>query len=349
MDMHRNNTPATAAQRSRKDAQIAQPWRRGSTQPPPKNTTSNARKFNTPPAGKKAEMSISWHQNDPQLSGKEPATPSKSPNGVEIYYLDGENRIFLGVAEDKALLARFCTTGGDQLKAAIESSENELVLEPLDHAAGLIILRWINKNNTYNPRPLAFGVPEQFSFELFIKIHHATHVFHVRRELRGKKVRQLLVGHINGLRETCFEDFKLAEERLQFDQPLVYMMRSQVLSMHLVSGLAEGEYDKIVQYCATKEEGLLKEMDSIETEIREGLWGKQDGQETAFVVNKSVDNETFVASLSKKPIVQRKKVTLGLRKMGEKKLEEAKTEDTSTLQAVEVKEGKVSYADALKF
>jgi hypothetical protein len=35
--------------------------------------------------------------------------------------------------------------------------------------------------------------------------------------------------------------------------------------------------------------------------------------------------------------------------MGEKKLEEAKTEDTSTLQAVEVKEGKVSYADALKF
>jgi hypothetical protein len=127
------------------------------------------------------------------------------------------------------------------------------------------------------------------------------------------------------------------------------MMRSQILSMHLVSGLAEGEYDKIVQYCATKEEGLLKEMDSIETEIREGLWGKQDGQETAFVVNKSVDNETFVASLSKKPIVQRKKVTLGLRKMGEKKLEEAKTEDTSTLQAVEVKEGKVSYADALKF
>jgi hypothetical protein len=131
------------------------------------------------------------------------------------------------------------------------------------------------------------------------------------------------------------------------------MMRSQVLSVHLVSGLAEGEYDKIVQYCATQGTKLLQEMDAIETEIREGLWGKQDGQETQdtpFAVNKSVEEETLVASLSKKstaPTVKREKVLLGFRKVDE--TEGVKGVELSESQAVNIKKGNVSYADALKF
>jgi hypothetical protein len=307
-------------------------------------------------------MSHSWHQNDSQPSGKEPATPSEPPNGVDIYYLDGENKVFLGVAKDKALLARFSTTAGHQHRATAESSENtsrtqrEVVLEPLDHTAGLLILRWINKNNVRVPRPLIYDMPKKFTFDLYCKVHHATQVFHVRRELRGSRVRELLVEHIGSLQQPSFDDFKLAEEQLGFDPPLIYLMRSQVLSVHLVSGLAEGAYDKIIQYCATKGTRLLEEMDAIETEIREGLWGKQGGQETRdtpFAVNRSVEDETFVASLSKRSTattVKREKVLLGFRKIDEKESEGVKGAESSPSQAVDVKNvGKASYADALKF
>jgi hypothetical protein len=94
-------------------------------------------------------------------------------------------------------------------------------------------------------------------------------------------------------------------------------------------------------------------MDAIETEIREGLWGKQDGQETQdtpFAVNKSVEEETLVASLSKKstaPTVKREKVLLGFRKVDE--TEGVKGVELSESQAVNIKKGNVSYADALKF
>jgi hypothetical protein len=358
MDFHSNRTPATATQRSRKDAQIAQPWRRDSTQPPRKNTTSNSRSFNTPPVGKKAQMSLPWTQNDPQLSRKELATPLKLPNAVDIYYLDGDTKTFLGVAKDKALLARFSTTAGHQHRGTAENTsgtQHEVVLGPLDHAAGLLVLRWINKNNVHVPRPLIYDMPAKFTFDLYCKVHHATQVFRVRRELRGSRVRELLVEHIGSLQHPSFGDFKLAEEQLKFDPPLIYLMRSQVLSVHLVSGLAEGDYDRIVQYCATKGMRLLEEMDAIETEIREGLWGKQSGQETQatpFAVNKSVEDETFVASLSKKStasIVKREKVLLGFRKVDEKKSEGAKGVELSPSQAANIKKGKVSYADALKF
>jgi hypothetical protein len=153
-------------------------------------------------------------------------------------------------------------------------------------------------------------------------------------------VRGLLVDYIGKLRETCFDDFKVAHEQLEFDPPLMYLMRSQVISVHLVSGVAVGEYDRIVAYCATQGMRLLKEMDAIEMEIRTGLNGEQEMTETPFVINKSVEEKTFLASLSKKPIVQRKKVTLG--RIGVKNSGKAQLEDAKTLQ-------KVSYAEALRF
>jgi hypothetical protein len=202
---------------------------------------------------------------------------------------------------------------------------------------------------------LIYDMPAKFTFDLYCKVHHATQVFRVRRELRGSRVRELLVEHIGSLQHPSFGDFKLAEEQLKFDPPLIYLMRSQVLSVHLVSGLAEGDYDRIVQYCATKGMRLLKEMDAIETEIRERLWGKQGGQETQhtpFAVNESVEDETFVASLSKKSTastVRRENVLFGFRKVDKKKLEGAKGVELSPSQAVDIKKEKVSYADALKF
>ena len=96
---------------------------------------------------------------------------------------------------------------------------------------------------------------------------------------------------------------------------------------------------------------MMGEMRAIEAEIRLGLESRKRGLdvERPFVVNKSVDNETFAASLSKKPVMGREKVRLGSRKGGEKKPEVVKVEKAKASQAVAVtKFGKVSYADALK-
>jgi hypothetical protein len=297
-------------------------------------------------APRKAQRSLPWNKNYVQLAGNELDPASTSSKTVDVYYIDGSGtKTFLGVAKDRMLLARFSSAASDQLRVAAEGSKktdatSEVIVQTLDHAAGLLVLRWINKSNMLMPRPLVFDVPKQFSFELYCKIHRATHVFYIRRELRDRKVRGSLVEHIGKLRETCFDDFKVAHEQLEFDPPLMYLMRSQVISVHLVSGVAVGEYDRIVAYCATQGMRLLKEMDAIEMEIRTGLNGEQEMTETPFVINKSVEEKTFLASLSKKPIVQRKKVTLG--RIGVKNSGKAQLEDAKTLQ-------KVSYAEALRF
>ena len=259
-------------------------------------------------APRKAQRNLPWNKNDIQLGENELVPSSRSSKTVDVYYIDGNGaKTFLGVAKDRMLLARFFSAASDQLRVAAEGpgktdATSEIVVQTLDHAAGLLVLRWINKSNMLMPRPLVFDVPKQSSFELYCKIHRATHVFHIRRELRGRKVRRLFVDHIGKLRETCFDDFKIAHEQLEFDPPLMYLMRSQVISVNLVSGLAEGEYDRIVAYYATQGMRLLKEMDATEMEIRIGLNGEQEMTETPFVINKSVEDKTFLAFLSKKPV-----------------------------------------------
>ena len=65
----------------------------------------------------------------------------------------------------------------------------------------------------------------------------------------------------------------------------------------------------------------MKEMRAVEAEISLGLEDRKVGLEgeTCFIVNKSAENETFAASLSKKPVVGREKIRLGSRKVGENK------------------------------
>lgn len=200
-------------------------------------------------------------------------------------------------------------------------------------------------------KPLIFDVPAIFSFGFLCKLHRATHVFRVRRVFRGNRVRELLVEYFGGLQQPRLGDFELAEEELGFDPPLIYLMRSQVCSVHLVSRLAEGEHARIWEHCEVQGERLMKEMWAIEAGIRLGLEGGKVGLEgqTSFVVNKSVENETFAASLPKKPVVEREKVRLGSRKVGENKSEVSKADVTKPSQAAVVtKVGKISCADALK-
>jgi hypothetical protein len=322
-----------------------------------------------PPAAdsaKKAQTGIPWHRTYTPLSGNSPANPSRSPNAVDVYYLDGGTKTLLGVASDKVKLARFSTTASLQLKVKrgrfaeeeVYSTADdgdrklEILLElPIDYEAVLLILRWINGNSIYVAKPLIYGVPPAFSFGFYCKIHAATRVFRIRREMQGSRVREILEEYIGGLQQPGFDDFRTANEELEFDPPLIYLMRSQVVSVHLVEGLAEGEYDRIMEYCEAQSEKLLGEMKAIEAEIRLGLGGEQAGLEEApFVVNKSVEEETLAAAASKLTIAKREKVRLGFRKVGEKKPEETKTEEAKPSQeVVATKFGKVSYAEALRF
>jgi hypothetical protein len=310
------------------------------------NTATPAQK-----AAKKQQMSLPWDRSSTQQPPQHSPTPSKSPEAIDIYYLNGDNKIFLGTANDKVTFARFSSTVKSGTRSEDPSGQHDVVLENVDHEAGSLILRWINGNNMHASKPLIFDVPATSSFKFLCKLHRATQVFRVRREFRGNRVRELIVEYIDGLKKPSFGDFELAEEELGFDPPLIYLMRSQVCSVHLVSGLAEGEYARISEYCEAQGKRLMEEMRAIEAEIRLGLEGRKGGLdvERPFVVNKSVDNETFAASLSKKPVMGREKVRLGSRKGGEKKPEVVKVEKAKASQAVAVtKFGKVSYADALK-
>ena len=310
------------------------------------NTATPAQK-----AAKKQQMSLPWDRSSTQQPPQHSPVPSKSPEAIDIYYLNSDNKIFLGTANDKVTFARFSSTVKSGARSEHPSGQHDVVLENVDHEAGSLVLRWINGNNMHASKPLIFDVPATSSFKFLCKLHRATQVFRVRREFRGNRVRELLVEYIDGLKKPSFGDFELAEEELGFDPPLIYLMRSQVCSVHLVSGLAEGEYARISEYCEVQGERLMKEMRAIEAEIRLGLEGRKAGLEgkTSFVVNKSIDNEIFAASLSKKPVVEREKVRLGSRKVGESKSEETRSDESKPSQAVEVtKVGKLSYAEALK-
>lgn len=292
-------------------------------------------------------------------------------NPVDVYYLDGDNKIFLGTADDRAKFARFSTTASLQLKTTRDESvatanddgkKPEIVLAThVDPEAGLLVLRWINGNYLFVSKLLIFDVPTKSSFDLYCKIHRATRIFRTRREMLGSRLREVLEEYIDKLQRPTFHDFKIANEQLEFDAPLTYLMRSQVVSLHLVTGLAEGEYEKIIEYCAMQGERLLKEMEAIEGEITLGLKGEQARaeEETPFAVNKSVAEETLAAAQSKSEAIQREKaifprekVKLGFRKVCAKKSGERMAEKSKPPQTPQVpqgtKVGKVSYAEALK-
>lgn len=168
----------------------------------------------------------------------------------------------------------------------------------------------------------------------------------------GSRVRENIEEYIDGLQQPDLEDFKIACEELESDGPRTYLMRSQVLSVHLVSGLAKGENEKIMEYCEEQSGRVLEEMKAIEEEIRVGLEGEQgrvEKGETIFVVNKSVDDKTLAAAVSKMTVAKREKVCLGFRNLEGKKPEEKEAEEAKPVQTVSATDvAKASYADALK-
>jgi hypothetical protein len=358
---------ATPAQKTAKKQQMALPWARNYNQPLGKASPAPLSKPAAADSAKKAQTGIPWHRTYTPLSGNSPANPSRSINAVDVYYLDGGTKTLLGVASDKVKLARFSTTASLQLRVKrgrfaeedVYSTADdgdrklEILLElPIDYEAGLLILRWINGNSIYVAKPLNYDVPPAFSFGFYCKIHAATRVFRIRREMSGSRVREILEEYIGGLQQPGFDEFRIANEQLEFDPPLIYLMRSQVVSVHLVKGLAEGEYGRIMEYCAAQGEKLLGEMKAIEAEIRLGLGGEKARLEegTPFVVNKSVEEETLAAAASKLTVVKREKVRLGFYKVGGKKPEGTKAEEAKPSQEVAVtKVGRISYAEALKF
>lgn len=324
----------------------------------------------TTPAGKdknKEVLDVPWRRQYIQRNGQRTTTPEEPKKEVDVYYIDGIAKILLGAASDKINFARFSSAASDQLKTTsdpgADQEKDQVVLDKIDHQAGLLILRWINGNNTHKKKALIFSVPKQFDFAFYCKIHHADHAFRLRRELRGDRLRECLEEYICGLQQPTFEDFKIAEEELKVDPPLLYLMRSQAISVHLVNKLAEGEYDKIMDYCRAHEDtGSLQEMQAIEAQIQDGLERSQNGQpkrlesgqskaETLVVAHRSIEDHTrdAAAAISARTVVKRVKVQFGTKKPGNT-LELKEQEEIKPLLTEDIKEGRqVSYASALRF
>jgi hypothetical protein len=98
-------------------------------------------------APRKAQRSLPWNKNYVQLVGNELGPSSTSSKTVDVYYIEGSGtKTFLGVTKDRMLLARFSSAASDQLRVAAEGPKktdatSEVVVQSLDHAAGLLVLR----------------------------------------------------------------------------------------------------------------------------------------------------------------------------------------------------------------
>jgi len=150
---------------------------------------------------------------------------------------------------------------------------------------------------------------------------------------------------------------RLAGEELRMDLPLLYPMRSQVVSMHLVDSLAGGVYAKRMKHHLVQTNGLLKEIKVCIMQIQADLNGGRDkikrltgmGVEgvTLVVVHENVEYQTMAAAaaVSARMIIKRGKNQIRVKKVGGTRREKLKSPLTE-----EITEGwKVACASASKF
>lgn len=218
------------------------------------------------------------------------ATPIRAPTGpasagtVHVYYRSGDDTLFLATSNNKPQLVYFSRTAHDQLmKANFEANmmvyiENvhQVIVDEVDDVSGQIVINWITSNNMYNPQPLTIAhLGMNNSFLDGCKLHHACHVFHLNRDLRGEDIRQRIFWHIRSSPQVDIEDFKIVLEWLKFDVGLVKEMMRKVAYKTLYGWIPDDEREQMMSYCVeydqTKGTKLVEQMAKVEAEVKASI------------------------------------------------------------------------------
>lgn len=235
-------------------------------------------------------------------------TGPASAGTAHVYYRSGDERVYLGTVDNKAKLVFFSRTASDQLiKANFEANKivyvnkvRGVTVNKVDDAAGRIVFNWINTNNMHNPQPLTFAhLGKNNQFLDGCKLHHASHQFHLTRELRGEDIRERIFWYLRGSRKVKFEDFVIVFEWLSFDTGLIMEMKRKV-AYHTIKGwISEEVRGKLMEWCvesdATKGTTLVQQMAEVETQVRAEMDAAEERREQQVAAATTVDeNLVFV-------------------------------------------------------
>ncbi|KAM0706078.1 hypothetical protein Q7P35_006626 [Cladosporium inversicolor] len=189
---------------------------------------------------------------------KKPSSIPTTAFGVNVFYNNNSgNRVFLGTVNDKSKFTHFSLVAREQLtkdnKAASETSnaskDRSVTLGRIDHAAGLLVLKYINTNTIHNTEPLThelLAIDSTFAF--CCKVHQAFNAFRILRQLCGDDFRDRLCFEIHQLPIVIFADFQLVYETVPFDAGLMNVMQNKVAYHTLRGWITEHELACIWEY-----------------------------------------------------------------------------------------------------
>lgn len=263
------------------------------------------------------EVKTSKRRNSP---GSKSPTLQTSLGRAHVYYIDANGiKVFLGSADDRTKLTHFSSVARQQLisyrygKIANMGASREVVLSCVDYDAGRLVLRYINDNDIHKPKPLYFDLlGTSPSFPFACKVHHATNVFRIGREVRGNELRGYLLTYIHRITKVTFAEFQVVCETLFFDSGLMKHALNKVAFHTLKGWIEQDELAQIDTYCrasdAYKNTNLVEQIEAIfqlEMKKEEAMKKAADARavaENLVVVNASVAGMPLVLSSELKKV-----------------------------------------------
>lgn len=189
--------------------------------------------------------------------------PPTGPAGMQVYTTNDGKKKLLGTVANRSKLLQFSHAARQALPA------RELVLEGVDEAAGRTIIAWINGNSLTRPKPLLFrllGSNPQFVDGC--KIHHASYMFQLRRDLRGDDIRNRLFEYIRAIRNVTLAEFQMVQLWLYFDSGLVLEMKRKIAYHTVREWIPDEERGQLMYYFLGHDVSngttLVKEMVELE-------------------------------------------------------------------------------------
>lgn len=201
---------------------------------------------------KSAEEKLVTLDEKEASSSKEPSLKSSAiVDKVNVfYYASVGNKIFLGTVDEQTKFAYFSLIARDQLfplgvrssKTANKCNKREVTIGRVDCDAAQLVLEYINNNDISQPEPFNYvHLLENSTFALRCKVHHASNVFRIPRQLCGDVLRDRLCFEIRQLPTVTCADLQLICETAYFDAGLMNVMQNKVAYHTLRSWMAEHE------------------------------------------------------------------------------------------------------------
>lgn len=196
---------------------------------------------------------------------KHSSIPTINPGSANIFYQASHgNKVFLGTIEDRSKLAHLSLVAREQLgkedarasRTSQTSIQHTAVLGRVDHQAGLLVVKYINDNDTQHPKPITYDLlPADNTLSFRCKVHQACNAFRIARQLCGDDFRDRLCFEIRHLPVVTFADFQLVCEIVPFDAGIMNVMQNKVAYHTLRGWISEHELACIWEY-VSKSDGV---------------------------------------------------------------------------------------------